>query len=338
LPLVWLPTETDADPTTTIAAPGVSIGVAEVIVTDTASMPPVGYVGWAVIDDEVMTVTGAADNPYPIDRAQAGTVEADHAAGAAFNWTVVPATVIALVKEQVTAADVSGLADALATKLDTAALDTDGTLSANSDSKVATQKATKTYANLHVKKAGDAMSGNLVVPYGNTGSPGLQFQDSSAGFFRAGSGIYLKVNSSIGLGLNPLGGQMIVYPPMALLTASGFASAPKRLTAFGLLAALQTDDMVILCDFAASASGDLPNLDLQTYARGRHITYKDTSGNASSNPLTFNIEADIFGFYTPTIDGATSYVLDRDYGWVTFVGDFSVDGAGERHYHVIGEG
>lgn len=105
MPLVWVPTETDADPTTTIAAPGVLIGDDEVTVTDTASMPPVGYIGWAVIDDEVITVTGAASNPYTIERAQAGTIEANHTAGADFNWTVVPATVIALVKEQVTATD-----------------------------------------------------------------------------------------------------------------------------------------------------------------------------------------------------------------------------------------
>lgn len=43
--------------------------------------------------------------------------------------------------------------DALVLKVATSVLDTDGTLAANSDAKVATQKATKTYADLKLAKA-----------------------------------------------------------------------------------------------------------------------------------------------------------------------------------------
>src|ERR1035437_4901644 len=45
-----------------------------------------------------------------------------------------------------TLADQTDLGTALAAKFSTSDLDTDGTLAANSDTKVATQKATKTYA------------------------------------------------------------------------------------------------------------------------------------------------------------------------------------------------
>lgn len=43
------------------------------------------------------------------------------------------------------------------------AADTDGTLAANSDLRVATQKATKTYADTKVSKSGDTMTGALIV-------------------------------------------------------------------------------------------------------------------------------------------------------------------------------
>lgn len=49
-------------------------------------------------------------------------------------------------------ADITGLQTALDNKLDDSQLDTDGTLAANSDTKIATQKATKTYADTKVTK------------------------------------------------------------------------------------------------------------------------------------------------------------------------------------------
>lgn len=55
-------------------------------------------------------------------------------------------------------------------------LDTDGTLAANSDSRVATQKATKTYA---VAKTGDTMTGALIL---NTSSPSTALQAASKGY------------------------------------------------------------------------------------------------------------------------------------------------------------
>lgn len=300
MPLVWLPTETDADPTTTIAAPGVSIGDGEVIVTDTASMPPVGYIGWAVIDDEVMTVTGAADNPYPIDRAQAGTVEADHAAGAAFNWTVVPATVIALVKEQVTAADVSGLADALATKLDTAVLDTDGTLAASSDAKVATQKATKTYADLMVPKAGGAMTGDLTVPniYGDasqgyftlfdsSGAASMLYMDPSfiwlgdSGF--AGPAFYVDLSA----GVSAVTGNAIASG--AWLAAPKFLSVPVILTKTLLLTT--ADCGVVLISSAPPTGGiiKLPSLssgDNADFLIANYTSYDVTVQRQGTNGIT----------------------------------------------------
>jgi len=54
-----------------------------------------------------------------------------------------------------TAADVSAIPSSY--------LDTDGTLAANSDLRVATQKATKTYADTKVSKSGDTMTGALIV-------------------------------------------------------------------------------------------------------------------------------------------------------------------------------
>jgi hypothetical protein len=71
-------------------------------------------------------------------------------------------------------------------------LDTDGTLAANSDTKVATQKATKTYADTKVAKAGDTMTGALQVPAGSVTAPSL-----AAG--EVGTGLYLVATGILGL-------------------------------------------------------------------------------------------------------------------------------------------
>lgn len=285
MPLVWLPTETDADPTTTIAAPGVSIGVDEVVVTDTASMPPVGYIGWAVIDDEVITVTGAADNPYPIDRAQAGTVEADHAAGAAFNWTVVPATVIALVKEQVTAADVSGLADALATKLDTAVLDTDGTLAANSDAKVATQKATKTYADLMVPKAGGAMTGTLVGKNGIVTDTAMGPRSNQFGFYSTSVAL---------LSIARAGTAMIEGSPVSVKFPNQFIQADK-----GLKSTYYTADDAYRI-YTPNAAADGTATLAANYTPGDGIMYFDD--------VSFIVSSGLKTAFSFTLDGTNWYV------------------------------
>lgn len=61
----------------------------------------------------------------------------------------------------ITTASVSGLGTAAGLTSDT-----DGTLAANSDTRIATQKATKTYADTKVAKAGDTMTGNLILGSG----------------------------------------------------------------------------------------------------------------------------------------------------------------------------
>lgn len=61
----------------------------------------------------------------------------------------------------ITTASVSGLGTAAGLTSDT-----DGTLAANSDTRIATQKATKTYADTKVAKTGDTMTGNLILGSG----------------------------------------------------------------------------------------------------------------------------------------------------------------------------
>lgn len=63
----------------------------------------------------------------------------------------------------ITTASVSGLGTAAGLTSDT-----DGTLAANSDTRIATQKATKTYADTKVAKAGDTMTGPLVINSNST--------------------------------------------------------------------------------------------------------------------------------------------------------------------------
>lgn len=52
-----------------------------------------------------------------------------------------------------------------------ATLDTDATLAANSDTRVASQKATKTYADLMLPKAGGTMTGQLLLSAGSVSAP-----------------------------------------------------------------------------------------------------------------------------------------------------------------------
>lgn len=80
-------------------------------------------------------------------------------------------------------------------------LDTDGALTANSDTKVASQKATKTYADTKVSKSGDTMTGNLLVSGAKIGvgtaSPGV-------GIHVAGTTATDIIRSDIGYDINPV--------------------------------------------------------------------------------------------------------------------------------------
>lgn len=83
------------------------------------------------------------------------------------------------VRSNVTAEVITDIQTELDLKLDDTQLDTDGTLAANSDTKVASQKATKTYSDLRVLKAGDTMTGALIL---NTSSPSTALQAASKGY------------------------------------------------------------------------------------------------------------------------------------------------------------
>ncbi len=83
------------------------------------------------------------------------------------------------VRSNITAEVITDIQTELDLKLDDTQLDTDGTLAANSDTKVASQKATKTYADLRLLKAGDTMTGALIL---NTSSPSTALQAASKGY------------------------------------------------------------------------------------------------------------------------------------------------------------
>lgn len=67
----------------------------------------------------------------------------------------------------------------LDTKLDDTQIDTDVTLAANSDTKLASQKATKTYADTKLSKAGGIMTGTLTL---HTNSPVVDEEAASKGY------------------------------------------------------------------------------------------------------------------------------------------------------------
>jgi hypothetical protein len=83
------------------------------------------------------------------------------------------------VRMNLTAQHYSDIQTELDLKLDDSQLDTDGTLAANSDTKVASQKATKTYSDLRVLKSGDTMTGALIL---STSSPSTSLEAASKGY------------------------------------------------------------------------------------------------------------------------------------------------------------
>ena len=164
----------------------------------------------------------------------------------------------------------AALAASLAVKLDSSVLDTDGTLAANSDAKVATQKATKTYADTKLAKTGGALSGDLTVPniYGDAGQgylgiyspsgagPWLYMDDLFAGLFDASfsQGFYVDVSA----GINGVAGNGLASG--AWLAAPKFLSVPVTLTKTLLLTTADCGTVLISSAPATGGKVKLPSL------------------------------------------------------------------------------
>lgn len=88
----------------------------------------------AATDTELTAHTSRTDNPHSVTKSQVGLGSVDNTADTAKPVSTAQQT-------------------ALDAKVPTSYLDTDGTLAANSDTKVATQKATKTYVDSKVRRA-----------------------------------------------------------------------------------------------------------------------------------------------------------------------------------------
>jgi hypothetical protein len=78
-------------------------------------------------------------------------------------------------------------------------------------------------------------------------------------------------------------------------------------------ASLLTSDDVVLVDIASPSSLNLPDGSL--VSQGKVITIKDVSGAAGTNPIS------IFPFGGATIEGASQYDIDENYGDFTVVFD-----------------
>lgn len=92
-----------------------------------------------------------------------------------------------------------------------AEIDTDGTLASNSDTEMASQKATKTYADTKVAKAGDTMTGDLNITNATTSWGKITYAvDSGIGSGATGSRNFADASDTqpalVTGTLNPLGG------------------------------------------------------------------------------------------------------------------------------------
>lgn len=102
----------------------------------------------------------------------------DHAGGGAVDSVNGQTGVVVLTNSDVGLGNVTNDA-----QLKASSLDTDGTLSANSDSKVASQKATKTYADTMLPKAGGTTTGAIVGPAGSASADAFAVRAANNGLY-----------------------------------------------------------------------------------------------------------------------------------------------------------
>lgn len=173
-------------------------------------------------------------------------------------------------------ADVSGLVAALGAKLDSSALDTDGTLAANSDAKVATQKAAKTYADTKLPLAGGTLTGALIAG-GGIDLAGAAIEDSVSGLPWITGGIYtdadVYADGSVYSG-DALAGNRLLIPV-------AFKSVPTTGSKTLLLTTADPSLIVIGTTPATGGIVKLPSLDTGDY-------YMLTLVNRTANPFTLS--------------------------------------------------
>lgn len=242
-------------------------------------------------DAELLQVTRSSTT-LTLD-ASTPTLTKDHTAGASIYYLT-------------TAPDINA-------KLDSSALDTDGTLAANSDAKVATQKATKTYADTKLAKTGGALSGDLTVPniYGDAGQgylgiyspsgagPWLYMDDLFAGLFDASFSQGFYVDESAGI--NGVAGNGLASG--AWLAAPKFLSVPVTLTKTLLLTTADCGTVLISSAPATGGKVKLPSLssgDDAAFLLVNYSAYDVTVERQGTNGITLLATGSTTSFTLPS--------------------------------------
>jgi len=160
-----------------------------------AKFPTLGGGDWfpAILEEganvEIVHVTARSSDTLTVTRAREGTTALSFGIGARVDLRLTEATLQAILTLTTVAAYLGTAA--------TAALDTDGALAANSDTRVATQKATKTYVD-QIIAAQDAMVFKGVIdcsanPNYPAADRGWTYRVSVAGKIGGASGINVEV-------------------------------------------------------------------------------------------------------------------------------------------------
>lgn len=214
-------------------------------------------------DAELLQVTRSSTT-LTLD-ASTPTLTKDHTAGASIYYLT-------------TAPDINA-------KLDSSALDTDGTLAANSDAKVATQKATKTYADLMVPKAGGAMTGTLVGKNGIVTDTAMGPRSNQFGFYSTSVAL---------LSIARAGTAMIEGSPVSVKFPNQFIQADK-----GLKSTYYTADDAYRI-YTPNAAADGTATLAANYTPGDGIMYFDD--------VSFIVSSGLKTAFSFTLDGTNWYV------------------------------
>ena len=232
---------------------------------------------------EIFVTDAATDAKPEIIEWQAGTTESEAA-----QWLMDRGQTAELVKKMLERYPSTALvAASLATKLESSVLDTDGTLAANSDAKVATQKATKTYADLMVPKAGGTMTGTLVGKNGTVTDTAMGPRSNQFGLYSTSVALIALARAGV---------PVFEASPVSVKFANQFIQADK-----GLKSTYYTADDAYRI-YTPNAAADGTATLAANYTPGDGIMYFDDVSLIVSSGLALKTG---FAF---TLDGTNWYV------------------------------